>query len=128
MSNPFIDNLEFMRACGKAVPERPTFDVPTEAMQWGLVEEEFKETVLARERGDIVETADGIIDTVKVLLEYGESIGIDTEAVWNEIHRSNMAKVDPETGAVVRRDDGKILKPEGWKKPDVRKVLFGDAE
>ncbi|MGV2866403.1 pyrophosphohydrolase domain-containing protein [Achromobacter sp. AGC39] len=128
MSNPFIDNLEFMRACGKVVPERPTFDVPTEAMQWGLVEEEYKETVLARERGDIVETADGIIDTIKVLLEYGESIGIDTEAVWNEIHRSNMAKVDPETGAVVRRDDGKILKPEGWKKPDVRKVLFGDAE
>lgn len=45
---------------------------------------------------------------------------IPFDAVWDEIHRSNMAKVD---GPV--RDDGKILKPEGWVPPDVAGVLKG---
>jgi hypothetical protein len=29
-------------------------------------------------------------------------------------------------GKVVRRDDGKILKPEGWTAPDIKSVLYGD--
>jgi len=32
-----------------------------------------------------------------------------------------MAKVDPVTGKVKRREDGKILKPEGWTPPDLSK-------
>jgi hypothetical protein len=36
-----------------------------------------------------------------------------------------MAKVDPVTGLVRRRDDGKVLKPEGWKAPDVVKAVYG---
>jgi predicted HAD superfamily Cof-like phosphohydrolase len=38
-------------------------------------------------------------------------------AGWEVVTRSNMAKVDPETGRVRRRADNKILKPEGWKAP-----------
>jgi predicted HAD superfamily Cof-like phosphohydrolase len=30
-----------------------------------------------------------------------------------------MAKVDPVTGKVIRRADGKILKPEGWTPPQL---------
>lgn len=122
-NNPFQDNLDFMRACGKPIPERPTLDYPSEAMQWGLIEEEFKEARDARAAGDIVEVADGLIDMVKVILEYGESCGIPMQAVWDEIHRSNMAKVDPATGKVIRRADGKVLKPEGWQRPQVDRVL-----
>jgi predicted HAD superfamily Cof-like phosphohydrolase len=38
-------------------------------------------------------------------------------AGWETVIRSNMAKVDPETGRVRRRADGKILKPDGWEAP-----------
>jgi predicted HAD superfamily Cof-like phosphohydrolase len=35
-----------------------------------------------------------------------------------------MAKVDPETGKVRRREsDGKILKPEGWQPPNMTKFI-----
>ena len=37
-----------------------------------------------------------------------------------------MAKVDPHTGKVSRREDGKILKPEGWKPPDMSKFIKKD--
>jgi hypothetical protein len=31
--------------------------------------------------------------------------------------RSNFDKIDVNTGAVIKRKDGKILKPEGWEPP-----------
>ena len=48
----------------------------------------------------------------------------DVQALWDEVLRSNMSKVDPETGRVRRRADGKILKPEGWKSPDLESILY----
>ena len=32
-------------------------------------------------------------------------------------------KVDPETGVVKRRHDGKILKPNGWTPPNLRAII-----
>lgn len=37
--------------------------------------------------------------------------------------RTNFAKVDPVTGRVTRREDGKILKPEGWQPPELKRYL-----
>jgi predicted HAD superfamily Cof-like phosphohydrolase len=42
---------------------------------------------------------------------------------WEEVIRSNMDKVDPETGMVRKRSDGKILKPEGWKPPNLSDLI-----
>ena len=47
----------------------------------------------------------------------------DVVGAWQEVVKTNMAKVDPETGKVRRRTDGKILKPEGWKPPDMTKFV-----
>jgi predicted HAD superfamily Cof-like phosphohydrolase len=49
--------------------------------------------------------------------------GIPLEKVWTEVHKSNMAKADPLKGGVIYREDGKVLKPEGWQKPDIAGVL-----
>jgi predicted HAD superfamily Cof-like phosphohydrolase len=43
----------------------------------------------------------------------------DCHGGWAEVVRSNMAKVDPVTGKVIKRADGKILKPEGWTPPQL---------
>lgn len=45
------------------------------------------------------------------------------DEVFNEVHKANMTKIHPD-GTVHRREsDGKILKPEGWKEPDVVAVV-----
>ena len=49
--------------------------------------------------------------------------GYDVAGAWNEVMRSNMAKVDRQTSKVKRREDGKILKPEGWTPPDLTKFV-----
>ena len=36
----------------------------------------------------------------------------------NQRSKSNLSKIDPTTGLVRRREDGKILKPEGWQEPN----------
>ena len=34
-----------------------------------------------------------------------------------------MAKRDPETGNFIKRADGKIIKPKGWKPPNVEEEI-----
>jgi predicted HAD superfamily Cof-like phosphohydrolase len=36
---------------------------------------------------------------------------------------TNFAKIDPTTGKVIKRADGKVLKPEGWKAPELQPFL-----
>jgi predicted HAD superfamily Cof-like phosphohydrolase len=62
-------------------------------------------------------------NVVEVALLIGAICGIPVFEAWKEIHRSNMAKVDPVTGRVLKREDGKVLKPEGWTRPNVAGVI-----
>jgi hypothetical protein len=36
---------------------------------------------------------------------------------------SNQAKINPRTGRVNKREDGKVLKPEGWTPPKLEQFL-----
>jgi predicted HAD superfamily Cof-like phosphohydrolase len=47
----------------------------------------------------------------------------DGEAAWNEVMRTKFAKIDPETGKVRKREDGKVLKPEGWQPPQLAQFV-----
>lgn len=47
---------------------------------------------------------------------------INISAVFHEIMDTNMAKLGPD-GKPIYREDGKILKPDGWKKPDIAGVM-----
>jgi predicted HAD superfamily Cof-like phosphohydrolase len=49
--------------------------------------------------------------------------GWDGEAAWKEVMDTNFAKIDPTTGKVIKRADGKVLKPEGWKAPQLAQFI-----
>jgi predicted HAD superfamily Cof-like phosphohydrolase len=76
---------------------------------------------------DKVEFFDGLIDEMVVTAGAGLSAGFPMQAGWDEVLATNMAKVDPKTGKVVRREDGKVQKPVGWTPPDLKSVLERDA-
>lgn len=89
-----------------------------------LINEEHKETIDAIDADDLVEVADGLADLIYVCVQAARKFGIPLAKVWQAVQRSNMAKVDPETGRVRRRpEDGKILKPEGWQPPNIAEIL-----
>ena len=83
-----------------------------------LIEEESKETCDAIEAGDLIGAIDGLCDLIYVALGTAIEFGIDLEPFFDEVHRSNLAKV---VGPM--RADGKILKPEGWTPPDIAGIL-----
>ncbi|MFF3334329.1 MazG nucleotide pyrophosphohydrolase domain-containing protein [Streptomyces sp. NPDC002888] len=87
--------------------------------------------LLAEEAAEVAEVSvDGPLDRLAheladvVYVAYGTALvhGIDLDAVIAEIHRSNMTKVGPD-GRTARRADGKVLKGEHYKAPDVSAVL-----
>jgi phosphoribosyl-ATP pyrophosphohydrolase len=120
------DVNEFMDAADQRTTVNPVreFD-PTEPqtnLYMKLVQEEFDETMTAFFRGDTIETADGIADLVWVLMGLATSIGIPFDQVWDEVKASNMSKVVD--GKLMKREDGKVMKPEGYFRPDLNAVLF----
>ncbi len=88
------------------------------SLRINVIKEEMEELLTAITLGDIPEVADGIADAIYVLLGTAISFGIDMDPIWREVHNTNMLK---EGGPV--REDGKILKPEGWKPPEIKRLL-----
>ena len=63
---------------------------------------------------NLPEFVDGLADLDYVVEGARITFGIDGRPIAAEVHRANMSKVGGPT-----RADGKIMKPEGWKPPDI---------
>jgi predicted HAD superfamily Cof-like phosphohydrolase len=114
MTNPFNDQEKFMQACDQTVD---VFNADQFNMYLKLIEEETGELGDAIAAHDKVETLDALIDILVVTIGAIHSAGFDAEGAWKEVMRTNFAKIDSETGKVRKREDGKVLKPEGWTAP-----------
>lgn len=123
MTNPFEDQARFMRASGQTVGENNARQF---ALYRDLIQEEHKELSDAVWRNDRVEQLDALIDILVVTIGAIHSMGADAAGAWREVMRTNLAKIDPVTGLVRRREDGKILKPEGWQPPNLQSYLGHD--
>jgi len=120
MTNPFRDQEKFMEACGQTT-DRGNMDQFN--MYLKLIEEEAEELNQAIIAKDKLEMLDALVDILVVTIGAIHSMGSDAEGAWNEVMRTNFAKIDPETGKVRKREDGKVLKPEGWQPPELKKYL-----
>ena len=108
-----LDVLTFLNACDQEPsPENAELYVK-------LIKEEFEEFAVARRENDEVEQLDACMDMIWVILGYCHMKGYKVDAAWAEVARSNLAKINTSTGKVIKRDDGKVLKPEGWTPPDL---------
>jgi hypothetical protein len=115
----------FHKGCETVDPTSPVIpDEHKKQLRIKLITEEVVNELLpAIERDDIVGIADGIADGIYVMIGTALAYGLPFWAVWREVQRSNMDKFDPETGAAIRRADGKILKREGWAPPNIRQII-----
>lgn len=145
-----LDQLkEFHTAYGVPQREEPTASIPGRevALRNSLMEEENREYLMAAMDTDLVEIADALGDKLYVLLGTIRAHGLQDKIVevFNEIHRSNMSKLDVcpfasseeliNTGycnsptcqkdhrKAILREDGKIMKGIHYSKPDIKKIL-----
>ena len=117
MTNPFKDVHTFQEACDQT-PSQENYE-----MYIGLIEEEFNELSEAIRHCDDVEQLDALVDILVVTIGAIRAAGWDGEGAWREVMDTNFAKIDPTTGKVIKREDGKVLKPEGWKAPELAQFV-----
>jgi predicted HAD superfamily Cof-like phosphohydrolase len=116
----FLDQMAFMLSCDQTVGK---FNQDQLNMYLNLMQEEGGELADAIIKQDKVETLDALIDLIVVTIGAIHSLGVDADGAWREVLNSNLAKIDKDTGKVCKREDGKVLKPEGWTPPDLAKYV-----
>lgn len=123
--NTRLDVAVFMRSGDQNVETNNAGFYPGRLSQadlyMDLVAEEFNELHEAVIKKDIVETADACADLIWVVEGLMYSLGIDPQTVWDEVARSNMSKIVE--GKLVKREDGKVLKPDTFRPPNIQRAL-----
>ena len=117
--DPYEMVLEFHEKFGLRTKDYPHMpDRETRLLWSSLLEEEYTEYVFASIRKDLPAITDALADIIYIAYGVAIAHGIDLRPIFAEVHRTNMAK---EGGGT--REDGKILKPEGWEPPRIEDLL-----
>ena len=117
---------EFHQTFGLGFSEIPKGDLGENKnlLRFHLMKEENEEYLEAVQNNDQVEIADALGDMLYILcgtiIEHGLQHKI--EAVFDEIQRSNMSKLDLD-GKPIYREDGKVMKGPNYSKPDFSEIL-----
>lgn len=123
MNTNFNDVKEFMETFGQEVKTTPEWpDDATVKLRAELIAEELGELEEANEDKDIIAVADALTDLLYVVYGAGHAYGIDLDACFKEVQRSNMSKLG-EDGKPIYRDDGKVLKGPNFFDPDLKSIL-----
>lgn len=138
---------EFMKAYEQDVHTTARFpDLGVQILRYDLIEEELSELdeamnsqeelqrryfagEFSREsefindsRENLTQIADALTDLLYVVYGAGHAYGIDLDACFDEVQRSNMSKLD-ENGKAIKREDGKILKGPNYSPPNLRGIV-----
>lgn len=89
-----------------------------------LMQEENDEYMEAAMNNDLTQIADALGDKLYILCGTIIAHGLQHKIteVFNEIHRSNMSKLDSD-GKPIYREDGKIMKSSNYFLPDIKAIL-----
>ena len=109
----------FHRMFEIVVQEVPALvDDQTRALRIRLIHEEFEELKEAMAKSDLVGIAKEMADLLYVVYGTAVSYGIEMDAVFREVHRSNMSKVGG-----YKREDGKWVKPATYSPAAIEPIL-----
>ena len=114
---------DFVEACDQDVLSYPVFpEEHIQKLRLDLIEEELDELHLGIDNQDIIEVADALTDLLYVIYGAAHAFGIDVDECFQEVHQSNMSKLG-EDGRVIKREDGKVMKPATYFPPDLKSRL-----
>ena len=126
---------DFQQTFDQVVNRKPTLvDLELANLRFELMKEENEEYMQAVIDKDVVEVADALGDQLYILIGTILSHGMQEVIVdvFNEIHRSNMSKLDENGNPIINgqngvlditRELGKVLKSPRYSKPNFDKIL-----
>lgn len=113
---------EFHETFGMPAPEKPGWVNERHELRMDLINEEIDEFDVEIQVRDLPKAVKEACDIIYVLHGWMIENGIDSDAAFAEVHRSNMSKVWDD-GTVKYREDGKVLKPPTYSPADIEGVL-----
>ena len=135
MKNRINQVQEFQQAFSQVVNQKPTLvNKELAGLRHDLMKEENEEYLEAVLNNDITEIADALGDQLYILCGTILTHGMQhiIEAVFNEIHRSNMSKLDCNGKPIINGENGvvdgsrplgKILKSKNYSEPNIKQFL-----
>lgn len=125
---------EFHRAFDVSPPNSLTV-LDVLALRAKLVREEACEVEGAALSLTVAQSSEALLDAKAHLLKeladllyvtygFADMFNLPLDEAFVEVHLNNMSKLGP-GGKPIRREDGKILKPEGYKDCDLRHLIQG---
>ena len=122
MSN-FEKIKTFMTTYGQEVKESASFpDENIIKLRLKLIKEELEEFEQALNDKNLLEVADALTDILYVTYGAGHSFGINLDACFEEVQRSNMSKLD-EDGKPILNEYGKVMKGPNFSKPNLKQFI-----
>ena len=122
MSN-FEKVKKFMITYGQEVKESASFpDENIIKLRLKLIKEELEELEQALNDKNLLEVADALTDILYVTYGAGHSFGINLDACFEEVQRSNMSKLD-ENGKPIYNEYGKVMKGPNFSKPNLKQFI-----
>ena len=111
--------LEFHKEFDIHIAETPSVpNEKTKDLRVRLIQEEFNELKEAFEKKDLSHIAKELADLLYVVYGTAISYGIDMDAVFQEVLRSNISKVGG-----YKREDGKWVKPTTYSPANIEPIL-----
>lgn len=125
MEKQILNVRKFQEAFGIKTPYQPKMLAKKRAaLRQRLLEEEVKEL---REATNILEVSDAICDILYITFGTAHEHGLSDRLImlFDEVHSSNMTKLGPD-GKAIFREDGKVMKPESYRQPNLRPIIERD--
>ena len=114
----------FMTTFGQEVKKKPSLSTDKiNNLRSNLIEEELNEFKEAISKKDLKEVADALTDILYVAYGAGHAFGINLDACFEEVQKSNMSKLGND-GKPIYNENGKVMKGPNYFKPDLNKFLI----
>jgi predicted HAD superfamily Cof-like phosphohydrolase len=112
--------VEFLH---QSSPNQATFLTAYDQMIKGLEKAKQKSLSMKYNETDldiIIGQSDALIDAFYFLAGTLVETGVKPQALFDIVQAANMAKLGPDGKPIIRPEDGKIMKPEGWEPPEAK--------
>ena len=129
IKKPIEAVTKFHEAYGLGIENKPQANLSEKIVElrYNLMKEENEEYLQAAQDNDLIEIGDALGDMLYILcgtiIAHGFQDKMD--AIFEEIQRSNMSKLDTD-GKPIYREDGKVMKGPNYFKPDLEKIITAD--
>jgi len=125
MEKQLLQVREFQVSFGAPLPEKPRMlSKQRAALRQKLLQEEVDEL---KDSKNLIDVADALADILYITFGTAHEYGLADRLtlLFVEVHTSNMTKLG-EDGKPIYREDGKVLKPSGYRAPNLRPIIERD--